>query len=271
MAVLLYPNGLTEHYQPKVHTFTDEEFLGIFPDYNKIRTFRLYEVPNTWCVWGEYTPVDKIPEDFNKVGTDILDQGCYSPVLFVHDTEVDPSWNLTDTMIISGYEDFKVEMLKFFDEIAADIQIERQKIREQAGDSYSQMKLKQIGVSEDKRIIFEFDLDEQIPEFFMEDNLLDFAKKVHNFLKFSYKDGDIFAIYADKNIIITMQEKPVKSFIDKLIAFFMSREQYEACSVLRNTFDRWKKWKKAKAKQINQPPPAPEEDNKPSNEEEPGT
>lgn len=244
MAILLYPNGLTEEFKSKEFTFTDEELIIIFGDFDKTRTFRLYEVPNTWCVWGENEPIDKVPDEFNKIGSDILDQPCYSPILFLHDTEIDPAWDLTDRMIMFGYDDFKLQMLQFFDDVAADIMEERRIAREQEGvNPQTPIVMEQVGISEDKRIIFKFDIDNQPQEFFAEENLLEFAKKAHNFLKFKYRDGDIFAVYADKNIIMVSEDNKVKPLIEKLIAFFKSQENYEACSVLRNTFERWEKYK----------------------------
>jgi hypothetical protein len=244
MAILLYANGLTEEYRPKEFTFTDEELLKIFPDFDKTRTFRLYEIPNCWCVWGENEPTDKRGDEFNKIGTDILEQICYSAVLFLHDSEIDPEWKLTDSMIFTGYEDFRLEMLKFFDDIAVSIMEEREKIRQQHGyDPRNGITIDQIGISEDKRIIFKFDLDKQTPEFFKEDNLLEFAQRVHDFLKFKYQDGHIFAILADKNTIMVMDDEQVGAFIEKLIAFFRNFEKYEACSVLRNTYEKWSKFK----------------------------
>jgi hypothetical protein len=263
VAVLLYANGLTEEFRPREFTFTDEELIEIFGDFDKTRTFRLYEVPNTWCVWGQNEPIDKVPDEFNKIGTDILEQECYSPILFLHDTEIDPSWNLTDRMILSGYDNFKLEMIKFFDDIAADIMEERRLAREEEGMSeQSLIVLEQIGISEDKRIIFKFDIDKQKEEFFIEDNLLEFAKKVHNFLKFKYKDGDIFAVYADKNIIMIAEDLKVKPLIEKLIAFFKTHENYEACSVLRNTFERWEKYKQDKPKKSPVKKDSKEDDSK---------
>jgi hypothetical protein len=106
-----------------------------------------------------------------------------------------------------------------------------------------------VGISKDKRVIWKFDLDKQTQEFFIENNLMEFANKVHDFLKFSYKDGEVFAIQADKNIIIVMDDHQVKPFMDKLIALFKNMERYEACSVLRNTYDTWKKFKTKIAKE----------------------
>lgn len=250
MAILLYPNGLTEEFKPKEHTFTDKELLSIFPDFDKIRTFRLSEIPNTWCLWGEHNLIDKLEDEFSKLGSDILKQLCYSPLLFIHDTEINLAWRLTDIMILFGYDDFKKEMLKFFDDIAVDIWNERERIRKELGHAPNLMILEQTGVSKDKRIIFKFDIEKQVHEFFEEKNLMDFAMKIHNFLKSSYKDGDIFAIYADKNVIIIMIENQVKLFIQKIIDFFESKENYEACSLLRNTYEKWVKYKEKNPKFI---------------------
>jgi len=244
MAVLLYANGLTEETRPKKHTFTDKELLDIFGDYPKMRSFRLYEVPNTWCLWGEYDPQDSQEDEFNKLGTDILEQPCYSPILFVHDTEIDPNLRLTDEMIIMGYEDFRVELLHFFDAIAKDILKERERERQSSGSPQKLMILEQDGVSPDKRIIFRFDIDKQVEEFFIRENLIEFAQKVHKYLKFFHKNRNRFWIYADKNIIIRMEVDQVKPFIEKIIALFESEENYEACSVIRNAYEKWVQWKK---------------------------
>jgi len=207
---------------------------------------RACKVPNTWCVWGQREPVNKSPDEFNQVGTDILDQPCYSPVLFIHDTEINPGWMLTDDVILSGYGDFHNELTNFFNEVAKGILEERERIRQETGEPPNLLVMEQKGISEDKRIIFQFDMDKQVEEFFSEPNLSEFAKKVHNFLKFSYKDGDIFAIYADKNIIMVMSDNQVKPFIEKIIAYFQHHENYEACSIIRNTYERWVKYKESK-------------------------
>jgi hypothetical protein len=248
MAILLYANGLTEELKPAEFTFTDQEIYGIFEGYDKIRSFRLPEVPNTWCVWGERIPINKAADEFNQVGSDIVDQKCYSPVIFLHDTEINPAWRLTDDMILAGYIEFRNELNEFFNEVAKGILEEREQMRMQSGQPPNLMVLEQMGISEDKRIIFRFDMDKQIEEFFSEPNLGEFARKVHNFLKFSYKDGDIFAIYADKNIIIVMADPQVKDFIEKIIAYFQHHENYEACSVIRNTYEQWIKFKGSKVK-----------------------
>ena len=244
MAVLLYANGITEEFKPANFTFVDEELISILEKYPNIRSFRLYEVPNSWCLWGEKKPEDTLEEDFNSVGTNILDQPCFAPVLFMHDSEINPAWGLTDQMIMVGYEDFKQSLNEFFDEVAKDILHERAKVRDESGKPPQSLVLDEMGVTKDKKILFKFDIDKQREEFYIDSNLQEFANKVHNFLKFSYKEDPIFAIYGDKNVVIISEDDKVKPFIDKILAYYNTKENYEASSVVRNTYEKWVKYKK---------------------------
>jgi len=36
-----------------------------------------------------------------------------------------------------------------------------------------------------------------------------------------------------------MEDSQVKPFIEKIIAYFQSKENYEACSVIRNVYEKW--------------------------------
>ena len=108
MAILLYANGLTEEPKPIKYTFTDKELLDLYQDFDGIRSFRLYEVPNTWCIWGENIPREKRADEFHNVGTLMVDIPIFSPILFIHDTEINPAWRLTDEMIVMGYNDFRL-------------------------------------------------------------------------------------------------------------------------------------------------------------------
>lgn len=263
MSLLLYTNGLTEEHRAKELIFTDEELLTIFPDFDKTRTYRLSDIPNCWCVWGENEPIDKRDDEFNKIGTDILEQLCYSPILFLHDSEINPEWKLTDNMIFTGYEEFKVEMLKFFNEIAEEIMEEREKIRQEEGYNPGKgLDIDQVGISEDKRIIFKFNMEKQSEEFFRSDNLLEFAQRVHDFLKINYSDDDIFTILADKNTIMVMDDNQVEPFIEKLISFFRNEEKYEACSVLRDIYKKWSEYKKTDKTDKPESPPDEKDESK---------
>lgn len=45
---------------------------------------------------------------------------------------------------------------------------------------------------------------------------------------------------------MVMSDNQVKPFIEKIIAYFQHHENYEACSIIRNTYDRWIKYKESK-------------------------
>lgn len=241
MAVILYPSGVTETYEPKGHTFLDDEILKIFKDYLDIRTARLYEVPNTWCVWGENEEADD--SDFNKLGADILQEDVFCPVLFIHDTEIDPAWMLTDNVILKGYEDFKRELLEFFDHIAENVIRQTQQMREQQG-TQNLIFLTTIGPTEDKRVMFEFDPHKQSEEFWKEEFFLTFSYKVREFLNVNYKDDQTFFIFQDKKSIIYTPDEHVDFLMNKIINLFEKKEKYEYCSELKKVLDKWKKFKK---------------------------
>jgi len=246
MAIILYSNGLTEEILPQGLTFSDEEILGFFKAFNNIQTKRLDEVPNTWCVWGELK--NPAEDDYNKLASEVIQEHCYSQIFFLHDTEVDPSWNLTDAIIYHNYPIFKKQILKFLDEIAIETIREIEQIREETGKT--NMSLEQVAVSTDKRVIFKLDPNKQDSHFFKHDNFQEFAIKCYNFIDTSYKDGVIFPIYADKKMIIVLEESQVKQYLDLLIDFFQKKEEFEKCARLR---DIYKNWVAFNEKQKNKP------------------
>ena len=81
MSVLLYPSGVTENYDPKDLVFTDQEIFHIFKDFEYVRSARLVEIPNTWCVWAQNKKIDE--NNFNKIGSDILKENIFCELLFI--------------------------------------------------------------------------------------------------------------------------------------------------------------------------------------------
>lgn len=247
MAVILYSNGLTEELSPKEHTFSDQEILNLFVEFDNMKTQRLDEVPNTWCVWGEFK--NPVADDYNKLGSDVLQLHCYSHVVFLHDTEVNPSWNLSESIIHHGYADFKKTLLLFLDDVARQTLEEIAQARQQQGTP-SLMSLVQVAISIDKRVIFSLDPDGQPPDFYGKENFPGFAEKCYNFLKVNYKDGDVFAIFADKKMIIVLTDDKVKTFIDRLIKVYQDKEDYLKCAELNEIYKKWSAYKASKV-----PPP----------------
>jgi len=246
MSVLLYQSGVTENLLPKELTFIDNEILTIFKDFHHIRTSRLYEVPNAWCVWGEN--LKNIDSDFNKLGSDIVQDNIFSPIMFIHDTEINLSWMLTDDIILNGYNKFKEDLIRFFDDIAENVIKEGERLRMQQGISNNLLFLTTLGPSDDKRVIFEFNPHKQREEFWNVKTFSDFGLRVFNFLMKFYKDGDNFAIFADKKSIILVADENVEFLISKILADFERLEKYEMCADLNKIFKKWRKYKKIKKK-----------------------
>ena len=245
MAVILYPSGVTETYIPEKLVFADSEILKIFNEFTQIRTARLYEVPNTWCVWANNEEDDE--SIFNKLGSDIVQQNIFSEIMFIHDTELDPAWMLTDDIILNGYEDFRIDLLQFFDDIAENVIKESERIREEQGNNL--IFLTTIGPSPDKRVFLEFDPHKQSTEFWQRMHFSAFCNKVHEFLSKFYKDGDMFVLFADKKSIILVKDENVDFIMDKIIYEFENyAERYEQCNDLNKVYKSWKKFKRAQKK-----------------------
>ena len=116
MAICLYSNGLTEDYRPNNLVFTEEELVFLFTEFPEVRTMRIPSVLNTWCIYG--TGNDQI-EDFNRIASEITGERVFTHILFVHDSEINPDWNLTDEILYNDYKKFLRSMKKVIDEVAA--------------------------------------------------------------------------------------------------------------------------------------------------------
>lgn len=247
MAIVLYASGVSEYHKSLEHTFKDSEILGIFKDFRNVRTQRLEEVPNTWCIWGEKND-DNIDEgDFNKLGSDVVDDDIYSPLMFIHDSEIDPSWMLTDEVILYDYNTFQKELLIFIDEIAEVVLAENEKIRQAEGRDNSLIFLTTIGPTEDKRVLFQFNPTIQNEQFYKNENLLLFANKVLEFLEKEYKKDNIeetLFIFEDKKSVIFIRDEHVDETFEHFTKAFESEEKYEKCVKLKEIKEKWKSVKK---------------------------
>jgi hypothetical protein len=244
MAVILYPSGVTETYEPKAFVFTDEEILHIFKDYEYIRTSRLLEVQNTWCVWGQTTKTDDA--DFNKLGSDIIQENMYCALMFIHDTQIDPAWMLTDNILYTSYDQFKVNLLNYFDRIAENVLKQTQKTRETQGKNTNLVFLNTIGPTSDKRVLFEFDPHKQSQEFYEDNFFISFADKVKEFLQTSYQIQDIFYLYHNKKTLIFIKDENVEFLITKILEFYKKMEKYEYCQDIKMIYEKWKSFKNKK-------------------------
>jgi len=239
MSILLYANGITEELKPEEYTFTDDELIQIFDDFPIIRSYRLHESPNTWCIWGQHNPINSRDDEFNRLGSTIVDQDCFSPILFIHDTEINPGWILTDAMIHHDYLNFQIDIMKYFDDVAADL-LELDNGPD--GEREQRMKLIQMGATNDKRIIFELDPNIQPEVFYKDEHFTEFCEKIHDYFKLDFQQDELFTLIEDKNVVIIIREENVNILMDLIMGHFNKHEMYEHSVLIRNTIKKWKEF-----------------------------
>jgi len=244
MSVALYQNGIIEEFKPKEHTFSDQELIDIFDDYQIIRSKRLDEVPNTWCVWGDKENVKE--DEYSGMASFIVQEDIFSIIIFIHDTEINQSWKLTDEVIYKNYNNFKVEIMVFIDKMAQKTIEVTKKRREEEGHK-DLIYLETMGSTDvSKKIIFELDPTKQDKDFYEDENFKHFAQKSKEFLTNKYKIQDVFYIYEDGKMKMYVPDKNVEIMMRHIIQFFEKREKYEKCKELQDVLTEWKKFKKKK-------------------------
>ena len=164
MALVIYSNGIVEEMVPVDNVFSDNELTQSFNNYPEIRTHRLPEVPNCWCIWGyiEEPPV----HEFSKLASEIVDVDVYSHILFVHDSELSPNWNLTDNIIYRPYKDLMADMGLYINDMMKHIETENRQEIEQAEENTNMIFLTTLGHTQDKRVLFAFNPNVQNDEFY---------------------------------------------------------------------------------------------------------
>jgi hypothetical protein len=238
--MLLYSNGITENYNAKCYMFTEKELVFLFSEYKVIKTKRLITVLNTWCIWGENEIFD--PMDLNRISSDILEEAVYSHCLFVHDSELNPDWKVTDNILYRNYQEALADMRKLIDSAATDIINEYKNYEEGNEDAKKLLPvLETLGPTKDKRILFSFKPNDQYTEFYENEEFNLFSKKVYDYIHSHTQDEEPFTIYADKKAIIIVNTLDVPAFIDKILEKFKKSEQYEICKELVVIMSNWNK------------------------------
>jgi hypothetical protein len=247
MAVLLYSNGITESYRPKHLVFTEEELLHLFDEFSEIKTSRLTKILNTWCIYGYVSKPE--PIEFNKLASDILGEAVYSHILFVHDSELDNNWNVSESILYKSYGEFLEEIHKYIDTVAANV-IEQIRMTDEYEDKNIILpQLIAIGATKNKQILFGYNPDEQTKEFYNNEEFYKFSKKVYEYLIRNKPQKEPFTIYADKKAIIVVDTPHVIAFLNSLLEKFKSKEEYEICVDISNMIKEWpQKAKKSRRK-----------------------
>ena len=237
MAFLLYSNGLSEEYKPKSLIFTESELIDLFKEFSEIRTCRLITMINTWCIYGISLNPD--PMEFNRIAAELIKAPVYSHVLYVHDSEIDPKWNVTDSTLYKSYIEFLIEIRKTVDTVAAEIVNQLEAVQQLEGKIPFLPHLAMIGSTPDKRILFGFNPTEQPKEFYEHDEFYKFSQKVYDYISHNKQEKEPFTIYADKKAIIVIDTQHVISFLNTILEKFKSKEEYEICIDISNIIKQW--------------------------------
>lgn len=236
MGVVVYNNGITENYKPSKLIFTEQELVTLFTEYDHIKTVRIPYLINTWCIFGEG---NSDPTDFNRIVSDIVQESIFSHALFIHDSEVNPDWNSTDNILYKGYEDFIIMMKKVIDDVAMNILNEFNNAEEYAGKVNYLPLLVTIGATNDKRILFGYNPDDQTKEFYNHEEFYKFSQRVYNYITENKQDKEPFTIYADKKAIIIIDTPKIQAFLDTLLEKFKNKEDYEICTHITKIMHDW--------------------------------
>jgi len=235
MAICLYSNGIVEEFKPAKLTFTENELIKSFGEYKTIKSKRLIEVPNGWCVWGEMENPD--PIEFNRICTDILEVYVFSHVIFIHDSELDPKWKLND-MIYKNYVDFTSDISIFIEEMSTKIVEEIDEMQAQ-GKNQNMIYLTTAGKIKDKLVIYMFNPAEQSDDFYKDGSFSNFSDNITEYLKKHFKLNEPLTIFSDKKIIINVEKDNVQDLFAKMLKHFEVKEHYETCAELSHLFDDW--------------------------------
>lgn len=236
-AMILYSNGLLEDVNPKNLVFTEEELLEVFNEFKEIKTTRVHFMLNTWGIYG----IGLDPNDFNRIASDIARETIFSHILFVHDSEIDPAWNMTDTILYEDYNKFLNTIKKLIDDISANILKEYDA---RAGFENKMDHLPQlvtIGSTPDKKILFGFNPEDQTKEFYNNEDFYKFSQKVYEYITTNKQEKEPFTIYADKKAIIIVEPAKVPQFLTSILEKFKSKEDYEICTDITNIMNNWRK------------------------------
>jgi len=258
MAIVQYNNGLIDQFRPMNKVFSELEIIDFFGESENLRSRRLLEVANSWCIWGEASNLDE--NEFNALGSKIVEEDIFTKLLIIHDSEIDPNWNLTDRTILNTYSDFKEITYDFIDSMAIEVIKEKMEDEIPQNDSNFDLenddpqgpvipKLRQLGHTEDKKFIFELVPSEQSPKFWNFSNFSNFASRsfeyLHGFIDQNLGlKSNAFVIYSDKKGIIIVKDPHVEDFMHRVLKNFEEREKYHGCSHIMAMTKKWQDYVK---------------------------
>lgn len=240
MAVLVYSNGITEYYKPANLVFTEDELVRLFEEYPAVKTIRLTKILNTWCIVGDMRAEES---EFNKIVSDVVGESVFSHAVFVHDSEINPEWNTTDTILYANYEDFLKKLKMAIETAAEKILNELESVIEQTDSLDKMPQLKNVGITDEfpKRLLFTYNPEDQTKKIYTSDEFDNFSRKVYDYIIHNKQHKGPFRIYEDSKAVIVIEAKKAKEFLMTLIDKFQSKEEYEICTNITKIMNEWVK------------------------------
>jgi len=239
-ALVIYSNGIFEEHLSEGDVFEENELVNSFDDYAEIKTHRLAEIPNCWMVWAEMP--DPPENEYNKFASEIMDEDIFSHLIFLHDSEINPDWKLTDDILYKPYAEFIKQVGQYIKDLMNYIINETEKEYEEEGTT-SMIFIRALGYTADKRVLYVFNPEEQQDDFYR--NGWDhFSEKIYAYLKSNFEKeipepNKPLVIFADTKIIVLVEDEHVNKVIENLLQHFQNKEDYEACSFISNVREEW--------------------------------
>lgn len=232
MAVILYSNAILETIRPAGLVFTEDEIINVFSEtYHTMHSKRLVEIPNTWAVWASMD--DPPSNEYNMLGSDIVDYDIDSPLVLIHDSEINPSWNVTDDILQFGYDAFLGKISEYINEVASETLKERDTTEEHP---QSLISLMQMGITPDKKLLFSFDPNNQDNGFYEGESFGAFSQRILDYMKNNLATNidakKPFTIFDDNKTVVIVNDKDVSATLDVMMNRFTKDENYEACNDL---------------------------------------
>lgn len=241
MAIMLYQSQLTSEKTPENNKyFTKNELKEFFKEYEKLNSLRLDE-NNIWCLYGSKTIYNTI--EYNSIASDLCGVDVYSPLLIIHDSEINPEWKMSH-LTNETYSDFYDNVMNDIIAISQELlkTIKENEMAENGEDTLPYLETVGETTEEPKRVFFYFDPDKQSENFYKSNNLNILCEKAYDYISVSEnKYREPFIMYEDVKAIVSIPKDKIIKFADIIINYFLKEEEYEKCDVLKNLKINWEK------------------------------
>ena len=245
MSLIIYSNGIVEEMVSIGDVFSHRELVKSFDNYSALETYRLKEVPNTWCLWGEL--VEPPENEFNKIGAEVVEKDIFSHLIFIHDSELSRDWDSTDEILQKSYKEWMDDLAHFTNTLIANMSKEREANISET-ERMNMIFLTTMGHTHDHRVLFAFNPFEQAENFYTQafatfaHNIYEYLKE--NFFKEPIEPNKPFVCFADSKTIVIVENSHVEEFTKRMIEVFEKEEKYENCKAITEIKTAWDQYLK---------------------------